>query len=301
MRLALPKQPKVSPKTAGVLLIVISAIGYGLQPIFGKLAYAEGVSPATLTFGRFLLAAAFFELHYLFLPKGKNIGRRELLITIGIAGVFAGAAVCYFISLQYLSPVVFSFVYYTYPAMALLVGAVLFGEKPTTHHIAATALTVFGMLLLLGGGEAAASAVGVAWILGCSLCMALFFHLQKHLPKKRCELYHAKIMIRTMAILFCGWWLAEGMPNTGGGAGLWWVFWVGLVSTYLAFTASVVGIARLGANYAALLSGQEPLWTAFFAFVILGAWLDGRQLLGAAVILCAVFYVNRFGAASNAK
>ena len=51
---------KNNPKTAGVLLIVLSAIGYGLQPIFGKLAYADGVSPATLTFGRFLLATIFY-------------------------------------------------------------------------------------------------------------------------------------------------------------------------------------------------------------------------------------------------
>lgn len=284
-------------KTAGVLLIVVSAIGYGLQPIFGKLAYAEGIAPSTITFGRFLLAAAFFELHYLFLQKGARIGRRELLTTIGIGGVFAGAAFCYFISLQYLSPVVFSFVYYTYPAMTLLVGAAAFGERPTAHYVAAAAATAVGMLLLLGSGEAKASVAGVLWILGCSLCMAFFFHLQKYLPKKRCELYHAKIMIRTMAVLFFVWWVVDGTPNTSGSAdemgGLWWVFWIGLVSTYLAFTASVVGIARLGANTAALLSGQEPLWTALFAFAVFGIWLDGWQLLGAVIILLAVFYINR--------
>ena len=286
---------QISRNFAGVALIVVSAVGYGLQPIFGKLAYSAEVAPSTITFGRFLLAALLFEMHYLFLPKGARVSRRELAAAAGIGCVFAGAAFCYFISLQYLSPVVFSFVYYTYPAMTLLVGALFFGERARARHAAGAALTMFGMAFLLGGGEIKANIAGVAWILGCSLCMAFFFHLQRYLPEKRCELYHAKIMIRTMALLFFIWWLADGMPNAAGGGGLWWVFWIGAISTYAAFTASVVGIAFLGANRAALLSGQEPLWTAFFAFIMLGVWLNGWQLFGATAILCAVFYINKCG------
>lgn len=297
-----PLRFSMTAKAAGVLLIITSAIGYGLQPIFGKLAYADDIAPSTVTFGRFLLATIFFEIHYLFLPRGARVSKREVLITMGIACVFASAAFCYFISLQYLSAVVFSFVYYTYPAMTLVVGALAFREKPTVHHMAGAALTAVGMVFLLGGGEARASVVGVLWILGCSLCMAFFFHLQKYLPKKRCELYHAKIMIRTMALLFCLSWLAEGAPNAnvlGNISGWGWVFCIGLFSTYLAFTASVVGIARLGANYAALLSGQEPLWTSLFAFLILSVWLDSWQLLGAAIILISVFYINRTSSAQR--
>ena len=281
----------------GVLMIVVSAIGYGLQPIFGKLAYAEGVSPSTLTFGRFVVAAALFELHYAFLPRGARVGARELAVTVGIGFVFAAAAFCYFISLQYLSPVVFSFVYYTYPAMTLAVGALFFGEKITARHAVGALMTIAGMPFLLGGGEVAASAVGVAWILACSVCMAFFFRLQAFLPGKRCELYHAKIMVRTMALIFFLWWAADGMPDTNAGGALWWVFWVGLVSTYAAFTASVIGISYLGANYAALLSGQEPLWTVLFSLIVLSVYPAPMQIFGAAVILAAVFYINKHGAA----
>ncbi len=287
-------------RAAGVFLIVVSAVGYGLQPIFGKLAYAEGISPATVTFGRFLLAAALFELHYAFLPRGARVGGRELLTTVGIGLVFAAAAFCYFISLQYLSPVVFSFLYYSYPAMTLVVGALFFGEKITAHHAAGAALTIAGMPFLLGGGEVAAGAAGVAWILACSLCMAFFFRLQIFLPRGRCELYHAKIMTRTMAVVFFLWWLGEGAPDVRAGGALWWVFWIGVVSTYAAFTASVVGISYLGANYAALLSGQEPLWTVVFAFVALGVFPAPLQVFGATVVLAAVFYINAFCASPAA-
>lgn len=287
--------PATNQNLWGILLISVSAIGYGLQPVFGKLAYAEGMTPSTVTFGRFLLAVALFELHYLFLPKGAKVSARELLTAAGIGVVYAAATVCYYLSLQYLSPLVFSFVYYTYPAMTLFVGALLFGGKITINHLISTALLVSGTALLLSGGEVTANTQGVLWILGCALCMALFFQLQKFLPKQRCELYHARIMLRVMAAVFLAWWLMEGAPNQDGGArGFWWVLLIGLLSTYIAFTAAVMGIARLGAAHAALLSGQEPLWTALFSFVMLGLALDAGQWAGAAMMLAAIGCINYF-------
>ena len=287
--------PATNQNLWGILLISVSAIGYGLQPVFGKLAYAEGMTPSTVTFGRFLLAVALFELHYLFLPKGAKVSARELLTAAGIGVVYAAATVCYYLSLQYLSPLVFSFVYYTYPAMTLFVGALLFGGKITINHLISTALLVSGTALLLSGGEVTANTQGVLWILGCALCMALFFQLQKFLPKQRCELYHARIMLRVMAAVFLAWWLMEGAPNQDGGArGFWWVLLIGLLSTYIAFTAAVMGIARLGAAHAALLSGQEPLWTALFSFVMLGLALDAGQWAGAAMMLAAICCINYF-------
>lgn len=287
--------PATDKNLWGILLISVSAIGYGLQPVFGKLAYAEGMTPSTVTFGRFLLAVALFELHYLFLPKGAKVSARELLTAAGIGAVYAAATVCYYLSLQYLSPLVFSFVYYTYPAMTLFVGALLFGGKITINHLISTALLVSGTALLLSGGEVTANTQGVLWILGCALCMALFFQLQKFLPKQRCELYHARIMLRVMAAVFLAWWLMEGAPNQDGGArGFWWVLLIGLMSTYIAFTAAVMGIARLGAAHAALLSGQEPLWTALFSFVMLGLALDAGQWAGAAMMLAAICCINYF-------
>ena len=282
----------MSAKTVGILMVVVSAVGYGLQPILGKLAYSEGVTPSALTFGRFVAAALFFEIHYLFLPRGEHVKRRELLTAAGIGCVFAGAAFCYFISLQYLTPVVFSFLYYTYPAMTLLVGFIFFGEKVSGRFMAGAGVVLLGTPFLLGGGEASADIAGVLWILGCSLCMAFFFRLQKFLPNRRCELYHAKIMARTMALVFMMWWIIDGMPSEVGGWGLLWVFLIGLISTYIALTAAIIGVSKLGANRAALLSGQEPLWTTLFALMVLGASPAPAQWFGAAIMLAAIFYIN---------
>jgi len=284
--------PRNHPAVAGALLIVLSAIGYGAQPALGKLAYADGLAPSTVTFGRFALAVALLELHYLFLPKGARVGARELAVTVAVGCVFAGATACYYLALQYLSPVVLSFVYYTYPLLTLFAGTWWFAERITARHLLATAGLAGGAALLLGGGEVVAEAAGVLWILGCAVCMALFFQLQRFLPKRRCELYHARIMFRVLAAVFLLWWLADGAPNAALGRGLVWVALIGVLSTYLAFIAAIMGIARLGPAAAALLSGQEPLWTVLFSFALLGVALGPAQWVGAAVMLAAVFWVR---------
>ena len=72
----------MSLKTFGVLMIVVSAIGYGLQPVLGKLAYAEGVSPSALAFGRFA-AASRSSLQRI---RSPNTTRQPLPVSTGAEG-----------------------------------------------------------------------------------------------------------------------------------------------------------------------------------------------------------------------
>jgi len=116
--------------------------------------------------------------------------------------------------------------------------------------------------------------------------------LERSLPQGRCDLYHGRVMFRVLAAGFLWWWLAGGAPNAARGRGLVWVALIGVLSTYLAFIAAIMGIARLGPAAAALLSGQEPLWTVLFSFALLGVALGPAQWVGAAVMLAAVFWVN---------
>ena len=135
-----------------------------------------------------------------------------------------------------------------------------------------------GLLLLLGNSEVSIQWQGIIWVLGCAFFTALYFQCQKFLSPKKDKVYHAKIMMRTMSFLFFLWWLQDGMPLNGlignglidnglVGSGWIWLFLIGFICTYVAITANIIGVAILGASNSALLSGQEPVWTAFFSFL----------------------------------
>lgn len=61
----------------GVFLVAVSAVSFGLMPIFAKVAYAAGISTHTLLFLRFSVAAvlmfALFFARRLPMPSKKEI------------------------------------------------------------------------------------------------------------------------------------------------------------------------------------------------------------------------------------
>ena len=63
----------------GVLLILLSAFGFGLMPIFAAYAYAGGVNVPTLLFLRFSLAAICFFSYLSWRGAALRLRRRELL------------------------------------------------------------------------------------------------------------------------------------------------------------------------------------------------------------------------------
>ena len=293
----------------GIFWIMLSVIGYSLLPLFGNLAYKSGVVLSTAVFIRFITATFFLEIHslvQLLIKPSKNIASLswlEISQSIGVGVIYTVAAFCYFASLEYLSPVIFSFLYYTYPIMTILLGVSFFNEKIQRIHIISATLFLGGLLLLLGNSEVSIRWQGVIWVLGCAFFTALYFQCQKFLSPKKNKVYHAKIMMRTMSFLFFLWWLQDGMPLNGligndlagdvlVGSGWIWLFLIGFICTYVAITANITGIAILGASNSALLSGQEPVWTTFFSFLVLGITLTNYQWFGGLIILCCVFGMN---------
>ena len=124
----------------GIFWIILSVIGYSLLPLFGNLAYKSGVVLSTAVFIRFITATFFLEIHSLVQPlikpnkKTAPLSWQELSSSVGIGVIYTLASFCYFASLKYLSPVIFSFLYYTYPMMTIFLGVSFFNEKIQRLH-----------------------------------------------------------------------------------------------------------------------------------------------------------------------
>jgi drug/metabolite transporter (DMT)-like permease len=101
--------------------------------------------------------------------------------------------------------------------------------------------------------------------------------------------------------------LVMALAGSGGGrvwedighGALHWPLWVWLGLLYLAVLAQagacllqVWGQRHISATEAALAFNVEPVWTVWFAWLILGETLVWRQWLGAALILASVCIVS---------
>jgi len=71
------------------------------------------------------------------------------------------------------------------------------------------------------------------------------------------------------------------------------VVFLAIVCTVLSVITLLQGVKRIGASRAAIISTFEPLSTALLGIWLLQETLDGRQLLGGALIIIGVLLQKR--------
>ena len=87
----------------GVLLIMLSAFGFGLMPIFATYAYAGGVNVPTLLFLRFSLAAICLFAYLCWRRTVWRLRRRELLSLLFLGAVlYTLQSTFYFSAVRYI-------------------------------------------------------------------------------------------------------------------------------------------------------------------------------------------------------
>ena len=144
-----------SRKNAGLLLVAISAVSFGLMPLFAKMAYSAGTSIYTLLFLRFLAATVFMFL-LIFIRKLPLPSEKEILafLLLGAFG-YVGVSLCYFSALNYASASVVSLLEYTYPALVMIGSVVFLKERITALKICSLCLALAGAALIIGTGTEA--------------------------------------------------------------------------------------------------------------------------------------------------
>ncbi|WP_248928829.1 DMT family transporter [Paenibacillus hamazuiensis] len=153
----------------GTLMVVVSAVGFGLMGIFAKIAYGEGMTVGTLLACRFLIAAALFWGTLAIVRPRFTLTRRET-ITLHLMGVggYAVMATLLFTAFYLIPASLAEMLFYAYPALVCLLMRWLDKEPVTVRKAASLGIGMLGTALVLG---VPAGMAGVALVL-CSLLAA---------------------------------------------------------------------------------------------------------------------------------
>ena len=275
----------------GLALIALSTLAYGVQPIFGKVAYAAGVEPLPLLAWRYLIALVCLEL----VERGPRPPLRVRLRLWGIGSVFVFNSIAYFMALDALPASVTAPVLFTYPVIVALFAA-LFAVEPLTWRALFAALGAFLGCALTAGGlrlSEGLPAKGVAWALAAALVYAGYVVLSSRFGRGVPARVLALHLVQVAALL------CVVLALLGPGLGLprdpraWLsVAAIAVVSTVVSMTAFLAGMALVGPSRASVLSSLEVLVTLALAFLLLDERLAPRQWAGAALILGAVAFQN---------
>ncbi|MGZ6271346.1 MAG: DMT family transporter [Candidatus Limnocylindrales bacterium] len=305
----------MSGRAVGILLVLVSACGFGSGALFAKPVYASGLDWLTLLYWRFLIAAIVSWAWLLLLPPNRRalrrLSRRRVVVLLGLGVLYVGNSGTYFAGLETVSASLAALIVYIYPALvavlALRFGRRLEGRRPWF----ALGLALVGVGLAVGGIDAseAPPLSGLLLVVASPVIYAIWIVLSARLagergtprdpaPPEAMERPEETDPAPAAAIMMTGALAVYAVLAVGGGrpvlpadvpTGAWFgLLGVGLVATALAMQAFYAGTKRIGAARAALISTVEPIYTITLATILLGESLTPVQLLGGACVIVAV-------------
>jgi drug/metabolite transporter (DMT)-like permease len=285
----------------GALLVLASAVAFGVMPVFGKLAFSAGVSVATLLAVRFAFAAP--VLWALAAARGAlpRAGLRVVARALALGAVgYAMQAGLYFLALARMDASVLSLILYPYPALVTGAAILLGRESANRRRLAALATATAGLVLVLvGAGAGAFDLTGALLGTGAALTYATYILVSDGVVGELEPLPLAALVSTGAAVTLGATALLTGSLDTGFSLDGWlWLGLAALVSTVVAVVCFFSGMSRVGPSTAAILSTLEPPVTVSLAFLAFGEALGAVQLLGALAVLAAAVIVNLPRAAS---
>jgi drug/metabolite transporter (DMT)-like permease len=282
----------LTQRFSGILFIIISAISFGVMPIFARIAYEAKADPLTVLFLRFGIAAVvmFAILFASKTPLPHGLVLVELILLGAIA--YVGESLAYFTALTMASAGLVALLLYIYPALVTTLSAIFLKEHLTTMKIVALFLALSGTALTIqitSGG----SIVGILLGIAAAVDYAIYILLGSRIVKRSGSIGSTAVIIASTAGVYAVIAPLHGLSFPIDVRGWVAILAIALVSTVLAFTTFFAGLKRIGPTTASTLSTFEPIVAVALAAVVLGETITPVQALGGALILAAVVILSR--------
>jgi drug/metabolite transporter (DMT)-like permease len=276
----------------GSIACLLSAVAFGVMAVFAKLAYDDGVELDALLLVRFGLAA----LVLLAISRGRLRGLTRRAVVVGLlmgAVGYAAQAGLYFAALTRVDASEVALVFSIYPLLVMVMAVVTRREPPTRRRAVGLVVALTGVALVLGGASTGSfDLAGSACALGSAVVYTTYILVGDRVAGTD-PLAFATLVCCGAFGTFVVWSVLHGVPDLGFAARGWlWLVLIALVSTVGAILLFFAGLTRVGPTVASLLSIVEPVVTVASAAAVFGESLSPQQVLGGALVLGTVLFVQ---------
>lgn len=279
-------------RRTGLFEILFSGLCFGFLGVFGKWAFAAGLTAGEYLAWRFLFASAGLGLFLLVRrPEALALPRATVLrcLALGIGG-YAVFSSCFFTALGGLSASLTVLLLYTYPVLVSVGAALLFGEKLRAPQWAALPLVMIGMLLLVWGEFRVRDPRYLLIGIGSAVFYAAYILASsrwlRDVPALSSTFYIMLGAGLTLAVIHLR---VNHLPQ---GANPWLVVAAtAFLSTLLAMAFFLSALQKISSAEASILSAAEPVTGIALAGLFLGEMLRPAQWLGGALVLGGMILV----------
>jgi drug/metabolite transporter (DMT)-like permease len=314
----------ISAQALGIVLVLVSAAGFGSGALFVQPLYDAGMQPLAVLFWRFT-TAALFTWGYLLLSARRRsallaLTRRRVAVLLFLGTIYVGNSYAFIASLEVVPITLTEIIAYIYPALVAVLATRFARRLEGRRAWMALGISLAGVALTLGGipGGEAPPLWGIALAFAHPLIYSLWIIIQARMagerPRRACRQADeitvdippgdaetpvdgpdpspaAALMTTATAVVF-----AAALLGTDGSLSpldvpveLWPpLLGLGLVATAIAIQTFYAGVRRVGGARAALISTVEPVYAVVLAVLLFGEHLAPIQIVGGAMVIFGV-------------
>lgn len=274
----------------GRLSLIVSAILYGILPIFATLAYRGGVNGITITFLRSV--ASLPVLFAMIIADRKSLAltkkQRWSIIKLSIIGTALPILLLY-LSYNHISTGLATTLHFVYPLIVVLASSFLYRKKLSANTIAAVLIVTIG-IFMFSDISVQSSKVGIILALLSGIFYSFYVIYIDHSGLDRMDyvvLTFYVMLISGVFVLLFGLIMGEIKFDMSPMA--WSLsFLTSLVTTLGAMPLLQIGIRYEGPLTAGIISAVEPITTIILSGLLFGEIIGTSQIIGGFLIILGV-------------
>ena len=278
----------------GVLWVLLAAAGFAVMPSMVKTTYLHSsFAPFDIAIWRFVIAVPMMWALVFWARRSASVARPSdapirPMLAIGI--VISAAVLAAFFALERLPASTYIVLFYSYPAMVVVLSALL-GERIRPIAWLALAMALTGIVLTVPDLRVGVGvdSLGVALALVNAAIVAIYYLLAKRTLAGVADVSGASawMMVGTLAVLLLLIPL-RGLQMPPNALSLSMLVGIAALGTVLPIFAINLAIQRIGAAQTSLISTVEPILSMIVSMLILAEVIQAVQWLGAALIIGSV-------------
>lgn len=285
---------RISKTVCGSLCGILSAVTYGMNPLFALPLYQRGLSTSSVLFYRFLFTILLLGCFMLIRRESFRLESRQIL-PLGIAGVLlAFSCLFLFLSFRHLEAGIAATILFIYPVMVCLIMFFCFHVRQSGATLLGMGAAIAGIAMLsLGDSTGEIHLTGLIFSLLSALSYAVYMVLLKvtsiqKLPATTLTFYALCFGLPLFLIALRGGVELEKLPDLFS---FCCALGLALCPSLLSFLLMAVAIRSIGPAKTAILGALEPVTALIIGISLFGETLSTRQFFGILVILGSVTLV----------
>jgi len=276
-------------KIKGYICALISAVTYGLIPLFILPLKAIHFSMDVTLFYRFFISAGIMLILLKYKKEHLRLGLKEVGIFLVLGVLFSLSSDLLFLAYDRLSAGIASTILFVFPVIVAIMMAVFFRERISMIMVVSMGITLAGVYVLSGASTSSINFNGLALALGSALAYALYI-----VTVNKSNIKASGVKTTFYSLLFSAlYYLIKSLvgkeslviPDLSM---LFHITLFGLITSVVSITTLVYAIGYIGSTPTAILGALEPVVAVIISVVLFGEKLTFALLLGMLLIVGGV-------------